>query len=82
MGDKENQEKKLADEVMMNIACDEIMTDTTAAALMGEAPYPDTVMELLYAGSRACYILKKGNIQSTEDWADADLLCQEVWMDR
>ena len=53
MGDKEHQEKRLTDEAMVDIACDEIVTDTTAVALRGEAPYPDTVTKLPYAGSQA-----------------------------
>ena len=52
------------DEAMMNITCNEIATDTTAAALGGEAPYPDTVMELPYAGSRAMLRIKQTWITS------------------
>ena len=43
----------------MNIACDEIATDTKAVALSGEAPYPYTVMELPYAGSQAMLRIKQ-----------------------
>ena len=51
------RQKKLTDEVMMNIACDDIATETTAAALRGEEPYSDTVMELPYARDCGqCYI--------------------------
>ena len=45
--------KAMADEAMMNIICDDIATETTAAALRGEAPPPEPVMELPYVGSRA-----------------------------
>ena len=62
--DKEGHEEKLMDEAMMNITCNEIATDTTAAALGGEAPYPDTVMELPYAGSRAMLRIKQTWITS------------------
>ena len=52
--DKEStQEKKLTDEAMMSIACDDIAMDTIVAALRGEEPYPGMVMELPYAVGRA-----------------------------
>ena len=66
MGDKEHQEKKLTDEAMMNITCDGTATDTTAVALRGEAPYPDTVMELPYAGLRAMLRIKKTDNTKTK----------------
>ena len=37
----------------MNIICDDIVTNTTAVPLGGEASLPEPVMELLYAGSQA-----------------------------
>ena len=36
-----DMKKRLANEVMMNIACDEIATATTDATLSGGAPQPD-----------------------------------------
>ena len=47
------------DEAMMNIACDDIATETTAVALRGEEPYSDKVMELPYEGSRAMLRIKQ-----------------------
>ena len=45
--------KGVTDEAMMNTICDDIATNTTAAALRGDALPPEPVMELPYAGSRA-----------------------------
>ena len=53
------REKKLMDEAMMNIACDDIATETTAVALRGEEPYSDKIMELPYEGSRAMLRIKQ-----------------------
>ena len=47
------------DEVMMNIIYNEIVTDSTVVALRGEEPYPGTVMELPYAGSRAMLCIEQ-----------------------
>ena len=58
------REKKLTDEAIMNIACDNITTETTAAALRGEEPYSDTVMELPYVGSWAMLRIKQTWISS------------------
>ena len=58
------QEKKLTDEAMMNIACDNIARETTAAALRGEELYSDTVMELPYVGLRAMLCIKQTWITS------------------
>ena len=58
--DKEStREKKLTDEAMMNIVCDGIATDTTAATLREEVTYTGTVMELPYAGLRAMLHIKQ-----------------------
>ena len=58
------REKKLVNEAMMNIACDDIAMETTVAALRGEEPYSDTVMELPYVGSRAILHIKQTWITS------------------
>ena len=63
--DKEStREKKLTDEAMMNIVCNDIATDTTAVALRGEEPYPGSVMDLPYAGLRAMLCIKQTWITS------------------
>ena len=51
--DTPHKGKGMTDEAMMNIICDDIATNTTAAALRGDSPPPQPVMELPYTGSRA-----------------------------
>ena len=58
------REKKVTDKAMINIACDDIATETTAVALRGEEPYSDSVMEFPYEGSRAMLHIKQAWITS------------------
>ena len=90
-GDEERtRKKKLMDEVMMNIVCDDIAMHTIAMVLRGEEPPPGPVMELPYMGSRAMLWIKqiwitskyKAEVYSTEDRADEDLLQREVCLNR
>ena len=73
---------------MMIIACDNITMETTAVAMRGEEPYSAKVMELPYERSLAMKTnmdnigIQSGNIQSTKDGADEDILRREVRMDR
>ena len=53
------RQMKLTDEAMMNIICDDIVTNTIATALRGEDPPPGPIMELPYAGSQAMLWIKQ-----------------------
>ena len=52
-------EKKLTNEAMMNITCDDIVMETKVTVLRGEKPYSIMIMELPYAGYRAMLHIKK-----------------------
>ena len=80
-----NEKKYFADEVMMNIVCNEIETATTDAALRGGRPPDGSILDLPHTGARTMLKIKQiwttlrhtthgGSQPGKEDGSHADLL--------
>ena len=63
-GEEGGRKKRLADEAVMNIVCDDIPTNATKAVLGGGGPPSGPTMELSYEGSRAMLRIKQAWIIS------------------